>query len=192
MGIGTGSSTAPAGDTRTPTTSSKKYQSGRSETHTTSQFSPFQAAFGRVGNDQPALRVNIAGLAPTTQDQSYIIWLYNTDQLAFPLGRNQVAQDGNLRGDAVIPNAIVPLLPQFGCVDVSLATVAETQAALKQAVKGRSLPAHTGASVLRGEIPRPGVEVGTGADSDCTAAAEAAAAASQSQQGEGGATTTAP
>ncbi len=135
-----------------------------------------QAAFGRVGN-QPALRINLAGLEQTSKNQNYIVWLYNSDQVAFPLARDQVGADGDLKGDAPIPNALISLLPQFGCVDVSLATNDETVAALRAAAKGRNLPQHTGESVLRGMIPRAGLETATGPDSDCTAAAAAAAAA---------------
>jgi hypothetical protein len=143
-----------------------------------------QAAFGAVGN-QPALRINIAGLEPTTKTENYIVWLYNSSKVAFPLARQQVGDDGNLRGDAPVPNALVSLLPQFGCVDVSLASNKQTSQALKAAAKGQNLPRHTGSSILRGMIPRPGLEVTNGADSDCTAAAEAAAASS-------GETTTTP
>jgi hypothetical protein len=132
-----------------------------------------QAVFARAG-DQPVLQINLAGLTPTAKDENYIVWLYNTDSLAFPLARDQVDDTGNLTGAAPVPNAIVPLLPQFGCIDVSLASVAETKAALKEAVGGRSLPHHAGKSVLRGQIPRQGQETATGADSNCTAAAEAA------------------
>ena len=138
-----------------------------------------QAVFARAG-DQPVLQINLAGLAPTATNQNYIVWLFNTNQLAFPVARDQVNDSGNLTGAAPIPNAIVPLLPQFGCVDVSLASVAETKAALREAVGGRSLPRHAGESVLRGQIPREGQETAAGAESDCTAAAAAA---------EGGTTT---
>jgi len=141
-----------------------------------------QAVFARAG-DQPVLQINLTGLTPTAEDENYIVWLYNSDRVAFPLARDQVSDSGNLTGAAPVPNAIVPLLPQFGCIDVSLASVAETKAALREAVGGRSLPRHAGESVLRGQIPRQGQETATGADSDCTAAAEVA---------EGGATTPTP
>jgi hypothetical protein len=141
-----------------------------------------QAAFGRV-KDGAVLRINLAGLEPTGSDQNYIIWLYNSDQVAFPLGRNEVGEDGNLIGDAPIPNAVVPLLGQFGCIDVSVASNAETQAALRAAVKGRKLPSHAGDSVLRGEVPRQGQETASGVAADCEVATPAA---------EGTGTTTAP
>jgi hypothetical protein len=139
-----------------------------------------QAVFARAG-DQPVLQINLTGLAPTGGDQFYIAWLYNSNRVAFPLARDQVNDSGNLTGAAPIPNAIVPLLPQFGCIDISLASVSETKAALREAVDGRSLPRHVGESVLRGQIPRAGEEPVTGSDADCLAAAQAA---------EGGATTT--
>jgi hypothetical protein len=134
-----------------------------------------QAVFARAG-DQPVLQINLNELEPTTQDQNYVVWLYNSDAISFPLARDRVGESGDLTGAAPVPNAIVPLLPQFGCIDVSLASNQETEAALKGAVKGKSLPKHAGESILRGQIPREGTEAGTGADSDCTAAAEAAAA----------------
>jgi putative tricarboxylic transport membrane protein len=48
IGMGSGSRTTPAAETRAPTRSSKKYHSGRSRSQTTSQVSPFQATLGRV------------------------------------------------------------------------------------------------------------------------------------------------
>ena len=138
-----------------------------------------QAVFARAG-DQPVLQINLTGLEPTGKDQFYLAWLFNSDRVAFPLARDQVNDTGNLTGAAPVPNAIVPLLPQFGCIDISLASVSETKAALREAVSGRNLPRHVGESVLRGQIPRPGEEAVAGSDADCTAAAAAA---------EGGATT---
>ena len=138
-----------------------------------------QAVFARAGN-QPVLQINLTGMPATGSDQFYVVWLYNSNRVAFPLARDQVNDSGNLTGAAPVPNAIVPLLPQFGCVDVSLASVAETKAALREAVDGRSLPRHVGESVLRGQIPRAGEEAVSGADADCLAAAAAA---------EGGSTT---
>ena len=136
-----------------------------------------QAVFAQA-NDQPLLQINLTGLQPAGKGQTYIVWLFNSDRIAFPIARDQVGQNGNLTGAAPIPQEIVPLLGQFGCVDVSLASNAETQAALQQAVEGQTLPRHSGETVLRGQIPTaPGEEAPTGADSQCEVAAPADAGA---------------
>lgn len=130
-----------------------------------------QAVFAQTG-DQPILQLNLVGLEPAPKGETYIVWLYSSDRAAFPLARDQVQQNGALTGAAAVPQAVVPLLGQFGCVDVSLASNAETRKALQQAVDGQSLPAHSGRTVLRGEIPAaPGEQAPSGAASQCDRAA---------------------
>jgi hypothetical protein len=171
---------------------------GGSGTETTAQgddltivsLSPVDGASGGSGQavfaqaeDQPVLQINLTGLAPTSEDDIYIVWLYNSDRAAFPLARDKVTDNGNLTGAAAIPTEIIPLLGQFGCIDVSLASAQETQDALEQAVQGQGLPRHTGETVLRGQIPTaPGGTAPTGADSVC----EAAQPAGGGGQGGGG------
>jgi hypothetical protein len=125
-----------------------------------------QAVFARAG-DQPVLQINLSGLQPAGKDQSYIVWLFNSDRIAFPLARDVANQNGDLTGAAPVPNEVVPLLPQFGCIDVSIASNSDTQAALQAAVQGKTLPQHSGQTVLRGEIPREGSEPASGAESQC-------------------------
>ena len=91
---------------------------------------------------------------------------------------------------AAIPTQILPLLNQglFGCVDVSLASNAQTQEALQSAVNGQQLPTHTGESVLRGQIPTaPGEQAPSGTESVCDAASQAGAGAQGQPQGDAGA-----
>jgi hypothetical protein len=128
--------------------------------------------FARAG-DQPVLQINLSGLQPAGQGQTYIVWLYNSDGVAFPLARDVANQNGDLTGAAPVPKEILPLLPQFGCIDVSIASNRETQAALQAAVKGKALPQHSGQTVLRGEIPREGSEPASGADAQCNQPAPA-------------------
>ena len=136
-----------------------------------------QAVFAQT-QDQPLLQINLTGLEPAGQGQSYIVWLYNSQSLAFPIARDSVGQNGNLTGAAAIPQQILPLLGQFGCVDVSLASNQETQAALQEAVDGESLPAHSGQTVLRGQIPAAaGEQAPTGADAVCDQNAQGGAGA---------------
>jgi hypothetical protein len=139
-----------------------------------------QAVFAQAG-DQPLIQMNLVGLQPAPEGQTYIVWLYADNRAAFPIARDQVQQNGALTGAAAIPQAVVPLIGQFGCIDVSLAPNEETRAALRQAVDGQSLPAHVGQTVLRGQIPSaPGEQAPSGADSQC----EGAAAAQQQGQGQ--------
>ncbi len=126
-----------------------------------------QAVFAQT-QDQPLLQINLTGLEPAGKGRTYIVWLYNSQRLAFPLARDQAAANGSLTGAAPVPTEVVPLLGQFGCVDVSLASNEETQAALQQAVDGQTLPRHSGRTVLRGQIPAaPGQQAPSGADSVC-------------------------
>lgn len=129
-----------------------------------------QAALAQSG-DQPFMRVNLSGVAPAPEGRAYIVWLYNSDQAAWPLGFVQATQEGNVIADAPIPQQLLPLLPQFGCVDVSLASRARTQEDINRAIQGQELPRHRGQSVLRGQIPAaPGESAPSGADSNCQGA----------------------
>jgi hypothetical protein len=126
-----------------------------------------QAVFAQA-NDQPLLQINLTGLDPSPEGQTYIVWLYNSDAVAFPLARDQVGADGNLTGAAPVPQELLPLLSQFGCVDVSIASNDATQAALQEAVQGQSLPKHSGDTVLRGQIPtQAGQQAPSGAEASC-------------------------
>ena len=126
-----------------------------------------QAALAQSG-DQPFLRVNLSGVAPAPEGRAYIVWLYNSDQAAWPLGFVQATEEGNVIADAPIPQQLLPLLPQFGCVDVSLASRARTQRDINRAIQGQELPRHRGQSVLRGQIPAgPGESAPSGAESNC-------------------------
>jgi hypothetical protein len=113
-----------------------------------------QAVFASVKN-QPVLQINLSGLKPTGKDQTYIVWLYNSDNVAFPLARDKVTSDGNLTGAAPIPSQLIGLVGPngFNQIDVSLASNTDTAAALQAAAKSKKLPAHSGTSVLRGAIP---------------------------------------
>jgi hypothetical protein len=132
-----------------------------------------QAAFAQSGN-QPFLRINATGLQPSGADQRYIVWLYNSNQIAFPIAQDRAPQ-GNLRGDVPIPSSLNPTV--FGCIDVSLANVNTAQRAFRQSIRSGRFPPHSGTSVLRGEIPQPGQTAPTGSDAQCARAPEADAGA---------------
>jgi hypothetical protein len=129
-----------------------------------------QAVFASVKN-QPVLQINLTGLKPTSKDQTYIVWLYNSDTVAFPLARDKVGSDGNLTGAAPIPSQLIGLVGPngFNQIDVSLASNSDTAAALQAAAKSKKLPSHSGTSVLRGDIPTgAAASVGGGTSSTAT------------------------
>ena len=145
-----------------------------------------QAVFAQA-EDQPLLQINLNGLEPAGKGNNYIIWLYNSPEFAFPLARDQVGQNDSLTGAAPIPQEILPLLSQFGCVDVSLASDDETVKAIDGAVEGQALPSHVGQSVLRGEVPtQPGEQAPSGADAQCEGTPPPAGGAGGGAGGAGG------
>ena len=145
-----------------------------------------QAVFAQA-QDQPLVQVNLSGLEPAPEGQNYIVWLYSAGGQAFPLARDQVAEDGNLTGAAPIPAQLASVIGNgFNCIDVSLASNAEAQEALAQAADAQGLPQHVGDTVLRGQIPdAPGQQAPSGADSQC-GDLEAAAGAQGGGAGGGG------
>lgn len=145
-----------------------------------------QAVFAQVQN-QVVVQLNLTGLEPAGEGQNYIVWLYNSPRVAFPLARDQVEENGNLTGAAPVPNEVVPLIGQFGCIDISLASNEATQRVLEQAVQGQTLPAHSGETVLRGQIPTAaGQQAPSGADSQCDVATGAQGGANQGGEEGGG------
>jgi hypothetical protein len=104
--------------------------------------------------DLPALDLEIAGLAPSSRNESYIVWLYNSPTEAFPLLFQSVGTDGRLEGRGSIPSAATALLPSFDGLDVSLADRSQAAAAVRRAAEGEAIPHHVGRSVARGSFPR--------------------------------------
>jgi hypothetical protein len=115
------------------------------------------AVFAQVRNT-PLLQVNVTNLEPTPAGQAYVIWLYGGPRRAFPLVRQRVGKDGQMRGATPIPTQLIQALQQrlFDSIDVSLASNAAVTAALRQARRSQRLPPYAGTSVVRGPIEGPG------------------------------------
>ena len=124
------------------------------------------AVFARVRNT-PVLQINVANLKPTAAGQGYVIWLYGGPSRAFPLVRQSVGKNGDLRGAAPIPNQLIQALQQglFNSIDVSLASNSDISAALKKARQSQQLPPYAGQSVARGAITGPGFPASAGGNS---------------------------
>ncbi len=122
------------------------------------------AAFARVRsgqNDVPVVQVTLTRLAPTAEGEVYVVWLAGPRDRAFPLSRDPVGEDGELRG-------IVPLQTQLlqalsaGAFDEILVTRARQDAVLaklRQSGQNNRLPSLVGEPVLRGKITGPGFPV---------------------------------
>lgn len=115
------------------------------------------AVFARVRN-QPVLQINVTGLEPSGQGEGYVIWLFGGESQAFPLVRQAVKKNGQLRGAAPIPDQLIQALQQglFDSIDISLASNSQISDALRQARRSQQLPRYAGESVVRGEITGPG------------------------------------
>jgi hypothetical protein len=106
--------------------------------------------------DVPALDIDVIGLEPSSPEDTYIVWLYNSRTEAFPLVFLDVGANGRLEGRAPVPAAATSLLASFDGLDVSLARKDVAAAAIQQAVQGSGIPRHVGQSVVRGKFPRGG------------------------------------
>jgi hypothetical protein len=118
------------------------------------------AVFARLRN-QPVLQINVTSLPPSGNGEAYVIWLYGGPSQAYPLVRQKVTGNGQLRGAAPVPNQLIQALQQgiFDSIDVSLAPDSDVNAALSQARKSQKLPHFVGQSVVRGTITGPGFPV---------------------------------
>jgi hypothetical protein len=115
------------------------------------------AVFARIRN-QAVLQINVTNLQPTESGEGYVIWLFGGQSQAFPLVRQEVGENGQMRGAAPIPNQLLQALQQglFDSIDISLATNSQITDALRQARQSQQLPRYAGTSVARGPITGPG------------------------------------
>lgn len=113
-----------------------------------------EATFGLATNDQPYVDLNLSGLSPPQQGQTYVVWLLLTDDQGYPLSPLQVSGEGAFSDRFPIPQFAIPIASRARFVDVSLSENQSLLRDLRQAVqKQRPLLGYQGDSVLRGEIP---------------------------------------
>lgn len=105
----------------------------------------------RVG-DQPAVDLDIRGLTPTGQRQSYVLWFVGAGGRSLPVAFRGVGQDGVLQGRAPIPSAAVGLLPSFETAELALVEQRQAAAAVRQAAQNGILPEPVGTPVMRGAL----------------------------------------
>jgi hypothetical protein len=114
---------------------------------------------------QFALQANAVHLSPTTSDERYLLWLYTSDDQAFPLGQQTVDASGNLTGGVPLNAQQVLLLPAFQTIRFSKVTAQEAQqvqqslrSLQQQGRNARGAVPFVGAPVLEGQIAELGLD----------------------------------
>jgi hypothetical protein len=118
-----------------------------------------QIVFARV-SDQPVMQINASGLAQPRQGEVYVLWLYNNNRQAFPVGIVP-ERKGVAKAQQVLPAELTRVLPAFRFFDISLSQAAAVNARLRKATTSNPIPGYSGHSVLRGQIPRGTAQTGT-------------------------------
>ena len=107
--------------------------------------------------EQIILQANASGLEPTNAGETYVLWLYRSDQESVPIGQNPVDDSGNLIGAAPLTPQALLLLPAFQSVRVSRVTQEQTtqieQALRQQRKQPLAVTAFLGQTVLEGAVP---------------------------------------
>lgn len=119
-----------------------------------------RATFGRYKN-KLALQVEAKGLEPTTEGNSYTVWLAQSPQKMLPLASTAVKASGKganeIAAQFEVPVEILAYLAQ-GTFDRIAITKTDNErfvAAVKLAKKKKTPPAYNGEPVLEGEITGP-------------------------------------
>jgi hypothetical protein len=114
---------------------------------------------------QFALQANAVHLSPTTSDERYLLWLYTSDDQAFPLGQQTVDASGSLTGAVPLSAQQVLLLRAFQTIRFSKATAQEAQqiqqslqSLQRQGRNARGAVPFVGAPVLEGQISELGLD----------------------------------
>jgi len=122
-----------------------------------------RAIFGRLGKEEVVLQVTAEGLEPTSEGESYTVWLYRSPKLALRVGAVKVESDeGELGARFPIPAELLAYIAggAFQQIYVSRTSDAAYQREVAQAKKQNALPRYSGETVLTGEIAGPIVEAG--------------------------------
>lgn len=113
-----------------------------------------EAVFGLATGDQPYINMEIQGLDPAPQGQTYVIWLMLNETQGYPLSPIEVSSNGTFSDRFAIPSPILPVVARVRFVDVSIASVADVRKLVGDAIRDQALVLEKpGDTVLRGEIP---------------------------------------
>jgi hypothetical protein len=102
--------------------------------------------------DQPAVDLDIHGLTPSGNGETYVLWFVGSGGRSLPVAFQAVGPNGRITGRTPIPTAAASLLPSFDTADITLTRQREAAAAVQQAAQAGTLPQRVGTSVLRGSL----------------------------------------
>jgi hypothetical protein len=102
--------------------------------------------------DQPVVDLDIRGLQPSGNGQTYVLWFVGSGGRSLPIAFQAVGADGRITGRTPIPTAAASLLPSFTTADLTLTRQEQAAAAVRSAAQAGTLPELIGASVLRGPL----------------------------------------
>jgi hypothetical protein len=102
--------------------------------------------------DQPAVDLEIRGLAPSGKRQTYVLWFVGSGGRSLPVAFQAVGADGRISGRTPIPSAASGLLPSLDTAELTLTRQTAAAAAVNQAARSGTLPQPVGTSVLRGAL----------------------------------------
>jgi hypothetical protein len=121
-----------------------------------------QAIFGLATNDQAYVDVDITGLDPPPNGQTYVIWLLLDEGRGYPLSPLNVSQNGTFQNRFAIPSAVLSVVANTRLVDVSIASNQKLADLISEAEERVQRPnaqvadlilQKPGQTVLSGEIP---------------------------------------
>jgi anti-sigma-K factor RskA len=120
-----------------------------------------QAIFGRF-KKKVLLQVTGEGLEPSSDGESYAVWLSHSGQAMVPVGTVKVKDSGQLAARFEVPPTVLVLVARgaFDEIQVTRTSDSQLSAAIAQARKTKKESAYTGTPVLSGQITGPLVGAG--------------------------------
>jgi hypothetical protein len=102
--------------------------------------------------DQPVVDLDIRGLQPSGDGQTYVLWFAGSGGRSLPIAFQAVGADGRITGRTPIPTAAASLLPSFTTAELTLTRQEQAAAAVRSAAQAGTLPELVGAAVMRGPL----------------------------------------
>lgn len=120
-----------------------------------------QAIFGRF-KKKVLLQVTGEGLEPSSNGESYAVWLSHSGQAMVPVGTVKVKDSGKLAARFEVPPTVLVLVARgaFDEIQVTRTSDSALSAAIAKARKTEKESAYTGTPVLSGKITGPLVGAG--------------------------------
>ncbi len=120
-----------------------------------------QAIFGRF-KKKVLLQVTGEELEPSSDGESYAVWLSHSGQAMVPVGTVKVKDSGQLAARFEVPPTVLVLVARgaFDEIEVTRTSDSQLSAAIAEARKTKKESAYTGTPVLSGKITGPLVGAG--------------------------------